>query len=59
MAQQKWEQQGGADTQSLKIIYVAVIQTVLVYGLEIWVMTPCIGRVLGGFHHRVNRRLKG
>ena len=22
-------------------------------------MKPCIGRVLGGFHHRVDRRLTG
>ena len=22
-------------------------------------MTPCIGRVLGGFHHRVDHRLTG
>ena len=41
----------------MKIIYLAVIQVVLVYGLEMWVMTTCIERVLGGFHHRVNRRL--
>ena len=37
----------------------AVVQKVMLYGSETWVMTPCIGRVLGGFHHRVDRRLRG
>ena len=37
----------------------AVVQLVMVYRYEIRVMTPCIGRVMGGFHHRVDRRLMG
>ena len=37
----------------------AVVQAVMLYRLETWVMTPRIGRVLGGFHHRVARRLTG
>ena len=28
-------------------------------GSKTWVMKPCIGRVLGRFHHRVIRRLTG
>ena len=31
----------------------------MMYGPETWMMTPCIGRVLGGFHHRVDHRLMG
>ena len=27
--------------------------------MESWVMKTCIGRILGGFHHRVARRLTG
>ena len=38
-------------------IYLAMVQSVLLYGSEAWAMTPRIGRVLGGFHHRVDRRL--
>ena len=29
------------------------------YGLEVWVMSPHIVITLGGFHHRVERRLVG
>ena len=29
----------------------------MLYGLEMWVMTLRTGRVLGGVHHRVSRRL--
>ena len=37
----------------------AVVQAVILYGSETWVMTPCIGRVLDGFHHRVGCRMTG
>ena len=40
-------------------IYLAVGQSIFLYGSEKWVMTPRIGRVLGGFHHKVARRLTG
>ena len=29
----------------------------MLYGSETWVMTPCIWRVLGVFHHRVANRM--
>ena len=32
---------------------------VLIYGSDTWVLTPHMQRVLGGFHHRVARRLTG
>ena len=51
-----WE---GADDRALGQIYLAVVQSVMMYGSETWVMTPCIGRVLGGFHHRVACRITG
>ena len=41
------------------MLYVAVVQAVLLYWSETWVISPCIGRNLGGFHHRVDRRLTG
>ena len=40
-------------------IYLAVVQSVLIYRSETWVLTPRMKRALGGFHHRVERRLKG
>ena len=35
----------------------AVIQTILLFGLWKWVVTPHIGRTLGGFHNRESRWL--
>ena len=49
----------GADTSTLGQIYLAVFHFVMLYKLDTWVMTPHIWRVLGGFHHRVDRRLTG
>ena len=49
----------GADARTSGHIYLAMVQLVMIYGSETWVKKPCIGRVLGGFHHRVDRRLKG
>ena len=62
---QKWERMTRVlrrevvDDRTLVQIYLTVFQSVMLYGLETWVMTPRIGRVLGGFHHRVARRLTG
>ena len=36
-----------------------VVQEVLLFGLETWVMTPRMGRFMGGFQHRVVRRITG
>ena len=38
-------------------IYLALVQLVMLYWSETWVMNPQIGRVLGGLHHRVALRL--
>ena len=35
----------------------AVVKDVLLFGVETWVMTPHIGRALGGFQHRVTRHI--
>ena len=51
--------QEGADTRTLGYIYVAIVQTILLFGLETWVVNPRIKRVLGGFHHRVAHRILG
>ena len=62
-AHKKWEQlsqvliREGADASTLGRIYVAVVQAVMLYRSETWVMTPHIRRVLGRFHHRMTIRL--
>ena len=45
------------DARTLGQVYLAVVQLVLLYGSEIWVLTLCMKRVLGIFHHRVARNL--
>ena len=37
--------------------FIAVFQSVLIFGSETWVMTPHMGRALGSFQHRVARRI--
>ena len=39
------------------IFYVAVLQAKLLLGSENWVVIPRMARILGGFHHRVVRRI--
>ena len=49
----------GADACTSGQIYLAVVQLIILYGSETWVMTPRIGRVLGKFYHRMAHRLTG
>ena len=37
----------------------SVIHSVLLFGVETCVFTPCMGRILGGFQDQVSRRLMG
>ena len=37
----------------------AMVQAVFLFGLDIWVFNPCMGRALGGFQDQVERRLTG
>ena len=48
----------GVDDQTLGQIYLAVVQLVILYGSDMPFMIPCIGRVLGGFYHRVAQILR-
>ena len=62
---QKWERltrvlsRYGADARTLGQIYLEVLQSFMLYGSDIWVMTLHIERVLVGFHHRAACRLMG
>ena len=49
----------GTDAQTSGRIYVTAVHSVMLYGLDMWVITLCIGRVWEGFCHRVDRRLTG
>ena len=39
--------------------YVAVVQAMLLFGSEAWVMTPRSEKALEGFHHRAVRQMAG
>ena len=64
-ARQKWEQmtrvlsREGEDAQTLGQIYLEVVQSIIIYESESWVLTLCMKRVWGGYHHRVARMLTG
>ena len=64
-ARRKWAQltgvmgREGVDARTSVQIYLVVVQLVILYVSETWLITPRIGRVLGIFHHRVDSRLTG
>ena len=37
----------------------SLVQVVLLYGSETWIMSPRIGRAMKGFHHQVVRIMTG
>ena len=45
------------DARTLEMFYVMAVQSVLIYRLEMWVMSPHIVKTLGAFHRRVVCRL--
>ena len=49
----------GADPQVSGFLSKSVFQVVLLFGADTWLVTPHIGRVLGGFQYQVARRLIG
>ena len=48
-----------ADRRTAGIFYVAVVQEVLLFGSDMWVMTPRLEKALGGFRHRSVRQMVG
>ena len=50
---------GGRQTTGIGDFFKAVVQTVLLFGSETWVMIPLVGRSLGIFQHRFTRQVKG
>ena len=49
----------GAEPRVSRFFLKAVVQAVLLFGLETWVVTPRMGRDLGVFQDQVARRLMG
>ena len=49
----------GAAPQVSGFFFKVVIQVVLIFGSDTWVVTPCMGKALGGVQTQVMRRLKG
>jgi hypothetical protein len=49
----------GADPRVCGMFYKAVVQSVLLYGCETWVITSQVLQALEGFHNRMARRLSG
>ena len=42
-------EQGGGEAAGVRIFFKAVVQSVLIFGEEIWLVTPHMGQVMGGF----------
>ena len=49
----KDHREGGRRPHTHGNLYRAVVQATLLFGAETWVMSPMIGRTLGGFHLRM------
>ena len=64
-ARQRWARatriltRDGAQPRVSGMFYKAIVQTVLLYGSETWVLTSSMLKVLEGFHNRVARRIAG
>ena len=48
-----------AEVQAWKMVYNAVVQMVLIYGNESWVVTDAMMNVVEEFHHWVDIRISG
>ena len=49
----------GEDALKFGYLLMTVVQAILLFGSEMWVVTPHIGKNLGGFHHQVFRQITG
>jgi hypothetical protein len=47
----------GVAPKFVGMFYKAIVQAVLLYGCETWVVTPNILRPMEGLHHRIARRI--
>ena len=49
----------GEAVRAWEMMYNAVVQIVLIYGSESWVVKDTMLKVLEGFHHKVHWRITG
>ena len=49
----------GEDLRTSGHLYLAVVQAIMLFGAETWVITLRIGRLLGSFHHGESRKMAG
>ena len=47
----------GANARTASNLFKAFVQAVLLFRSETWVVNPHVGLMLGGFHHRVARKM--
>ena len=45
--------------RTVGIFYVEVVQAVILFGSEMWVVTPCLEKAIAGFHHRAVCQMEG
>ena len=50
---------GGVIYADVGMFYITVVQEVILYGLDTWLMSSQIWKTLGGFHHQLVWRLMG
>ena len=51
--------QEGDDTRASGVFYVAVVQSILIFGSDSWVIMPCIMQALGSLYNWVIRKISG
>ena len=49
--------QEGTDTRTMGHYYVAIVRSSLLFGLETWILTHCIKRLLGDYHRQLSGNL--
>ena len=49
----------GLDRRTVGMFYVAVVQAVIIFESETWVLTPRLEKALEGFHHWGVRQMAG
>ena len=49
----------GATPRAKGLFYKTIVQAVLLYSCETWVLTDAMIKVLESFHHKIARRITG
>ena len=49
--------QEGAEPRISRVLFKVVVQLVLIFESEMWVLTPCREQALGSFQHKVTQRM--